>query len=488
MPPMYSLSCFLGIFLATATHCVTASSFEACLRPQLSPAATLITGQSSNVAPRWTEYKEFSTNNVVNASTEADVQAAVRCANKAGVKFFAQSGGNAWATTWSLGENDVVINLRNMNQININAARTSIEVGGGAIVSEVIDAAYKKNTQVVTPNCNCVGIMGAMLGAGYSRFMGDSGFVIDNVLSFRVVLASGESVTVSPSSHPDLWWAMRGAGGNFGIVVSATFKAYPTLEAQNGAWVGNLVFSDEKIEQVVSAVNNLKLTSKMAIFFYFANIGAPNYTPIFMVTPFYLSGGNTTAAMAEARRAFASVLNLGPLEDTTTWTPYNEVNAGSDTFCVSGSRKVSYGAGLAQLDPATWRTIYTNYSNFLIDNGGDNVANSLVLMEAYSLQAAEENGDFSSAYAWRSTNRFNTVAIAWYTDDSLDEAANAWAGEVRDNWRATSGLRSNSTYINFAFGDETLEDIYGSNVPLLRGLKTLYDPKNKFGQFFPLYE
>lgn len=361
------------------------------------------------------------------------------------MKFFAQSGGNAWATTWSLGKEDVVINLRNMNQINFNAARTEVEVGGGAIVSEIYEAAYGNDTQIIAPNCNCVGIMGASLGAGYSRFMGEHGFTIDNILSLRVVLASGEIVDASPSSHPDLWWALRGAGANFGIVVGAIFKAYPTPRANNGAWVGSLIFAEDKIEKVVSAVNELELSSKMAIFFYFANSGPPSYTPVFMVAPFYLSGSNTSTGTAEARKAFASVLSLGPETDTTTWTPYNEVNAASDTFCVGGSRKASYGSGQAQLDPATWRSIYTDYTNFLSTYGGENVGSSLVLMEAYSLQQAESRGQHSSAYAWRSTNRFNTVAISWYPNDTLDDAANSWASKVRDDWRATSGLEINST-------------------------------------------
>ncbi|KAJ5805914.1 uncharacterized protein N7503_003516 [Penicillium pulvis] len=485
---MPSLVSVVGLALAIVPVIASPArtSFESCLRPKLSKSAKLITAQSDVIVPRWTEYKEFSTGHIVNVSTEADVQASVQCANQAGVQFFAQSGGNAWATTWSLGENDVVINLRNMNSVEFNMERTLVRVGGGATVAELTDAAYANNAQVVTANCNCVGAMGATMGAGYSRMMGERGFMIDNIVSFRVVLASGEIVDVSSKSNPDLWWAMRGAGGNFGIVVSSVMKAYPTPAAQNGAWVGNLIFSEDKIESVVSAVNNLTLTSKMAIFFYFANGGAPDYTPIFMVTPFYLSGGNTTAATAEARAAFASIFNLEPEADTTTWTPYNEVNAGSESFCVTGSRKVSYGAAQGQLDPTTWRTIYTDYTNFLTENGGDNVGSSLVLMEAYSLQFAEQKGDYSSAYAWRSTNRFNTVAIAWYTDESLDETANLWASQVRDDWRATSGLKSNSTYINFAFGDESLEDIYGDNVPVLQALKSYYDPQNKFNQFFPL--
>ncbi|PYI04751.1 FAD-binding domain-containing protein [Aspergillus sclerotiicarbonarius CBS 121057] len=368
-----------------------------------------------------------------------------------------------------------------MNTITFNDNRTQVQVEGGTIISELVDAAYANNTQVVTANCNCVGVMGALLGGGYSRMMGERGFMVDNVLSLRVVLASGELVDVTPTSHPDLWWALRGAGANFGIVTSAVFRAFPTAPAQNGAWLGSLIFADDQLEDVVAAINNLTLTSKMAIFLYYATTGAPDYTPAIIVFPFYL--GNNTA---EARQAFAPVLDIGPESDGTTFTPYNEVNEGSDSFCVAGNRKVSYGAAEDQLDPATWRAIWNEYTSFVDRYGGEAVGNSTVLMEAYSLGTAEQLGDSSSAYAWRSTNRFNTVAIAWYADQGLDAPANAWAGQIREHWRSTSGLQTNATYINFAFGDETLEDIYGGNVGRLQQLKGVYDPDNHFGQFFPL--
>jgi FAD binding domain len=336
----------------------------------------------------------------------------------------------------------VTINLRRLNQVTFNNDKTQVTVQGGTIISELVDAAYGNGVQVVTGNCNCIGVMGALLGGGYGRLMGEYGFMIDNVLSINVVTASGLAQTVTASSNPDLWFALRGAGANFAIVTSAVMKAYPTPQAENGAWLGALIYSPDSIEALVSAINDLPLSPQMAIFMYYATTGPPNYTPAVIAFPFYL--GNATAG----RTAFGPVFKVGPLADSTAWTPYNEVNAGSGPFCVPGNRKPSYGAAAAKLNPATWRTIWDEFNDFLTTNGVDKVGNSTVLVEAYSLGAAEAKGDASSAYAWRSVNRFNMVATAWYKDASFDPVAEAFGSKVRDLWRSTGSLPQHPTYVD----------------------------------------
>ncbi|OJK01933.1 hypothetical protein ASPACDRAFT_50727 [Aspergillus aculeatus ATCC 16872] len=465
------------------------TAFETCLQPRLSSTATILNASSTVVAPRWTEYDEPVTNHVVNVATEADVQATVFCANTHDIPFLAQAGGNAWSTTWTLTNAttpSILINLRALNAITFSPNRTTVTVQGGTLISELLTAAYAHDAQVVTANCDCVGVMGALLGGGYSRMMGERGYMIDNVLSLNVVLATGTRVTVTARSHPDLWWALRGAGANFGVVTSAVFRSYPTPRTDNHAWLGSLVFSEDKLEALVGAINDLPLTPQMAIFLYFATTGAPDYTPAIIAFPFYLARAGANTTTEEARAAFRTILALGPLSDTTAWTPYDRVNAGSGSFCAVGGRKVSLGSAARTLDPAAWRAIWTSFTRWVATAGGDQVGNSTVLMEAYSLGRASAVATDSSAYAWRASSRFNTVAIAWYQDPALDASARQWAGDVRAVWRETSGLSGNSTYINFAFGDESLEDIYGDNLERLRLLKKVYDPQNRFNQFFPL--
>ena len=308
-------------------------------------------------------------------------------------------------------------------------------IQGGAIISEVIDAAYRNETQVLTGNCNCIGTLGAALGGGYSRLMGLYGFGVDNILSVNLVTSRGTTVQVGPRDV-DLWWALRGAGPNFGVVTSATLKAYPVPAAQNGAWLGPLVFTQDKIEALVQAINDLYLQPPMAIFLNYVTM-PPGNTPAVVAIPFYLNGNE-----AEGRAAFASIFAIGPVIDKTAWSPYNQINVGSDSICVKGGRKPTYGAGFAKLDPATWRAIWNQYNTFLQNPGTEN---TLVLVECYSLQKAMSFGDASSSYAFRSSMKYNAAAIAWYADPILDSKAEAFGSSVRNLWREASNLPTNQT-------------------------------------------
>ena len=148
-------------------------------------------------------------------------------------------------------------------------------IGGGAKVSETIDAAEAADVIIVTGDCNVIGTLGAALGGGYGNMMGTCGYGADNILEMRVVTADGELRTVSDTQEKDLFWAMRGAGPNFGIVASATVKAYPMTKDERSAWAGALIFTDDKLEQIVQALSNIELTSHMVTFMYFASSGPP---------------------------------------------------------------------------------------------------------------------------------------------------------------------------------------------------------------------
>lgn len=342
--------------------------------------------------------------------------------------------GEGWSSSFTLGKNGILINLRGLNQVTFNPQKTQATIGGGAIISDVVKAAYANDAHVLTGNCNCVGALGAGLGGGYGNLMGLYGFGVDNILSMNVVLPNGNAQTVTPN-QADLFWAFRGAGPNFGIVTSATLKSYPVPKAQNTAWLGGLFFTDDKIEALVSAIDKLTLGPKMNVFMYYVTSGPPNFTPTVLATLFYFG------TEAEGREAFASVLAVGPFSDTTAETPYDQWNTGGDIFCVKGQRKPSYGAGFQRMVPSTWRAIWNQYTEFVQNPG---TGSSGVILEAYSLAKAQSIPKSSSAFVNRDI-KFNAVAIAWYTDESLDAKAEAFGSSVRDLWRSTSQLPENRT-------------------------------------------
>ncbi|KAI9645413.1 hypothetical protein NHQ30_006152 [Ciborinia camelliae] len=447
-------------------------SIESALGHLLSKNASIL--HSSAAAPRWSDFEAPMPGTVVNVATEDDVLETVKYCIENDVRFLAQSGAHGWATTFQIGQKDVTINLRGLNTVKFNHDDSTITFGGGSIISEVIKVADDNGCQVSLGNCNCVGVLGAILGGGIGHMMGRYGLGVDNLVTLDLVTAEGTLIKVDPSNE-ELWWALRGAGPNFGIVTSATIKAYP--QANRSVWTGSLIFSEDKIEQIVAAINDLYLAAPMSIFLYFGTSGAPDYTPAVIVSPFY------TGSDSDGQAAFASILDIGPVVTDMKVYPYLQSNYANDPHCGKGGRKPSYGAGLGQMVPETWRAIWNEYTEYVKNPA---VGNSAVFAECYSFETAKKFPDSSSSYPFRSTVKFTTLVNNQYTDPSLDQAAEAFGTKVRDLWRSTDGLKENSTYINFAFGDESLPTVYGNNVARLQQLKQKYDPCNRFDQWFPL--
>lgn len=314
-----------------------------------------------------------------------------------------------------------------MNKITFSADRTKVTIGGGAIISEVIDAAYANDVQIQTGNCNSVGHLGSTLGGGYGRLMGLYGHGIDNMLSARLVTPAGSVIEVEPSNE-NLWWALRGAGPNFGIVTEITMKAYHVPEDKNGLWAGSLIFTEDKLEKVVEVIETLTLKPKMAVHVIFATAGPPDFAPALVVTPSF------AGTAGEGRTAFASLLEVGPLLDQTKWMPYNVVNADNDAFCVKGGRKPAFGAGLRNMEPTAMRQLWNEYVSFLSITLG--AERSAVLIECYDLTKAREFGVESSSYAWRSAFRYLAVVVPWYEDPSFDPKAEAFGLSTREILRS----------------------------------------------------
>ena len=330
-----------------------------------------------------------------------------------------------------LGPNGIIINLRGLNQVTFNPSRTQATIGGGTLISEAIEAAYNSNAQLTTGNCNCVGVLGAVLGGGYGNLMGLTSFGVDRLLSVNFVDATGKLTTVTPNQS-DLWWALRGAGPNFGIVTSAVVKSASVPQADNVAWFGPLIFTQDKLEAVVSAINDLYIEAAMNIFLYFV---VSDGKPAILVTPFYY--GNDTAT---AKTKFASILNIGPVSNGVQITPYTQWNDAATGFCIRGGRKPTYAAGMQQMVPSAWRAVWNEFVNFT-SNPGTN--QSVILMEAYSLTNRNVALDSTASFPYRQVP-FNGAAIAWYSDPTLDPVAEAFGNRVRDIWWNNDKLSANT--------------------------------------------
>jgi FAD/FMN-containing dehydrogenase len=127
------------------------------------------------------------------------------------------------------------------------------------------------------------------------------GFGVDNFLSVNLVTAHGDAIILDASKE-DLWWALPGSRSNFGIVTSAKMKAYPAAMANNTHWLGPLIFTEDKIESLIWAIDDLHLKPEMAMLMYYATTGSPDYGPIIIAFPFYVGGAQDGKSAEILRR------------------------------------------------------------------------------------------------------------------------------------------------------------------------------------------
>ena len=336
-----------------------------------------------------------------------------------------------------MGDNGVLINLAALNTVTVTKNKTEATVGGGVIIRDAIQAVDAAGALILTGNCNCVGVLGASLGGGYGNLLGEVGFGVDNVLSLRVVIASGEILTVSQTSHPDLFFAFRGAGPNFGIVVSATVRAYPSTPQERSAWLTTLFFAPDKLVDVAKAIKDLPLKSEQVVYLYLVGSGPPTNAPAVMVTGFLRKGSEESG-----RKAFAPLYNIGPVMNSSAVLPYTEWNTGGDGFCLRGGRKPAYSTAIKHMQPDEWSEIWKVYTEFQ-----KKAPNSAILVERYNLNKAAtvKPGATALQDTFRRDVFAQAIVLPWYTDKALDKEAETFAKKVRKIWSSNNKPTKNPT-------------------------------------------
>lgn len=223
----------------------------------------------------------------VRPGTGHDVAATVKYAQDKGILFSPRAGHHCVTTTMRHLKNGILIDMRSLNGMVFDEEKRHVTVGGGVItddfvrflesrgmeVSEcetesfdsIVSAILRENADV--GSCPTTGVIGVAFGAGLGRLQGKYGFLHDNMISCKLVLADGSIVTASEKSHADLFWAIRGAGHNFGIALEATFQVYP--QANGGmhcTW--DLQYTLDQCDEVFTVLNNVHeiMPPELAIF------------------------------------------------------------------------------------------------------------------------------------------------------------------------------------------------------------------------------
>ncbi|KAI7185465.1 hypothetical protein KC352_g22587 [Hortaea werneckii] len=476
-------------------HC---HSIERELSPRLSPdAAIILPGNASfdsfevrASSPRI----EPSFSAVVEVSTEEDVQHTVRYANRCGTSFLVVGGAHGWQSTLNNANGGIQISMRRMQQVELKANNGSVvHVGGGVTQRHLTQTLYQLGKQAVTGLCECTSVIGPLMGGGHSALQGFHGFSSDNILSARVVLADGEVVTTSASEHPDLFWALRGAGHNFGFVTSFEVKGYDVPEQE---WtIVSLVYTEDKLEAFIDALNNVNNggdhPAELVLAGSITRLAAfDTENPVVAYQLSYL-GSLDGVEPYLARFRQAGPVSVSTAEKVAYKDYYIATQNGyNQTTCQKDKNISGYAISLNEYNRTAMRTAFDHFSKLTAD---DRFNTSVWLLESYGSRGVWAQDYSASAVPTAERDIPNlTVPITWWAGDDPEarEKAEFYGKLMRSSLAEGAGQTSNSShvYVNYAMGGEELGQMYGDEerIARLQGLKKRYDPMNRFGFYMPL--
>ncbi|KAF2625992.1 FAD-binding domain-containing protein [Macroventuria anomochaeta] len=428
-----------------------------------------------DIIQRWSESCVKRASAVVAVKSASDVSAALEQVRKHKLPFTVRGGGHSTSGAASI-EDGLVIDLSKMRGVTVDPEARTITAEGGTIWEDVDVAAAKHGLATVGGTVNHTGVGGLTLGGGYGYLTGQYGLTIDNLLSVEVVLASGTVVTASKTTNADLFWAIRGAGQNFGVVTKFTFQGY---EQSNPVFSGPLVFPPTALPQIVQFMNKFHETNdgRQTLVVAFSS-PPPQNAPVILTQLFH------NGTEEEGRAIFGDLFALAPLADMSGTVPYQVVNSLLNASAGSDGRKL-FGGGAFKLplDPSFVEGVYREFQTFVESKENFAVAQSMMLWEVVPYKKVMEVRNEETSFANRG-DYYNVATMFKWFDPALDTEMRTFSRSLLKKASETAANRSKDggvgQYGNYASEEVAANDIFGENVRRLEDLKQKYDPDNLF--------
>ena len=407
---------------------------------------------------------------IVACQTEGDVSQSVKFAAEHGVLLSIFGAGHNIAGN-AVCDGGLMISFRNMRAVDVDPSSGTVRVELGATLGD-LDAATQAHALAVPSGINSTtGIAGLTLGGGFGWLTRKYGMTIDNLRSVRVVLADGSLVVASESENSDLFWGLRGGGGNFGVVTSFEFQAHPVgPEVLSGLIVHP--FSDGP--EVLRAYRDLMKDAPNELSVWTVLRKAPpmpflpeevHGTEVVVFAVMY------TGDISDGEVALAPLRAIGnPLADVIGPQTFVGWQQAFDPLLTPGERNYWKTHNFEEMSDEMIDTAL-GYLETLPDPQSD-------IFFAHLGGAQSRVSHDATAHQGRSAEYVLNVHGRW-SDASQDESCIAWC---RDLWNAMGQYATDEAYINFMTEEESarVESAYGSSYQRLVELKNRYDPSNLF--------
>jgi FAD/FMN-containing dehydrogenase len=400
---------------------------------------------------------------IVRCRTTSDVVAALTVARRAGLEVSIRGGGHNVAGR-AVTDGGVMIDLAEMKEIGIDPDLATATAQGGVIWGELNDAAAEHGLAVTGGAVSGTGIAGYTLGGGLGWLMAKYGLAADNLLAVELVTAEGDVLHVDAASHPDLFWALRGGGGNFGVATSFTYRLHPVRTVVGGLIAHPIDAAPELLRHYRDAVADA--SDDLTVFAGLVHAPDGSGAQLAALVVFH------TGDAADAERELQPFKTWGsPLMVEVGPMPYPVMNTILDAGFPAGS--LNY-----------WLSSFTRgLPDELIDITVERFA--IVPSTMTSILFEHFHGSVTRVGATETAvphrdQGWNLLIPSVWTDPADTEANIDWSRETFAAMRPHFG---SGRWLNY-LGDDQAEDAiraaYGPNYDRLREVKRRYDPDNVF--------
>jgi len=406
---------------------------------------------------------------VVRCTGVADVVAAVKAARATGLPIAVRGGGHS-VPGFGTADGALVVDLGRMRGIRVDPASRTVRAEGGCTWGDFNHATHAFGLATTGGIISTTGIAGLTLGGGIGYLTRGHGLSLDNLRSADVVLADGSFVTASEKENADLFWALRGGGGNFGVVTSLEYRLHTLTDIYGGP----MFFEVEDAPEVIRAYDRYIADAPRALGAFFAWQIAP---PL----PFIPQDrhGDTFCAIvacwsgpiAEAKEAIAPLRDAAPVvAEHVGAMPYPALNGAFDGLVPPGLQhywKAAFGG------PLTDGAIEAH----LAHGPKVPVVNSTVHIYPINGAVHDVAAD-ATAFGHRGA-KYATVIAGMWPDPAQNAANTRW---VKDYYAALAPHSEKGGYTNFMAGDDAdrASANFGRSYSRLRTVKAKYDPDNVF--------
>lgn len=401
----------------------------------------------------------------------ADVMTAVRFGRDNELLIAIRGGGHNGPGFGSC-DDGLVIDLSPMKGVRVDPGERMVRVEPGCTQGDVDHATYPFGLAVPAGIVSTTGIAGLTLGGGHGYLSRKYGLTIDNLLEADVVLADGSFVTASESRHSELFWALRGGGGNFGVVTSFCFRAHPV----GSVYGGPIFWALEDAREVMRHYREFLPNAPEDLSVFFGLKKVPSTEPFpeaiwgrpicALVSCYNGSASDGEAALKPLRDALPE-----PLMNGMTELPFPVLQSLFDPLLPPGLQWYWKGDFVGTL---TDEAIEAH-----LEYGG-NTPSELSLMHLYPINGAVHRvGPAETAWSCRDAN-WSMVIAGIDPDPAKADDLRRWG---RRYWETVHPFNLGGGYVNFMMDDEAdnrLEDTYGKNHARLVKVKSRYDPQNLF--------